>query len=465
MEQPSHLFFIGIGGIGMSGLARYFRRQGALVAGYDRAPGEITAQLAIEGIEVMFGTDPRLIPEAFRNLPAKNVLVVRTPAVPLDNPLLTWWEAQGAAIKKRSEVLGLVTQDRRTMAVAGTHGKTTVTTMLAHLLTVGGVPCNAFLGGISANYGTNILLHRDARLNVVEADEYDRSFLALRPEEAIITAMDPDHLDIYGTAAEMDGAYADFADLVQGRILVQQRVLGRLKDQAKKPLKAVPYGLRESGAAPPMGPWAGNLRVEHGAYRFDLVAEGQELLGLELGMPGRHNVENAVAAAAMALHLGVAPEDLRRGLATFQGVHRRFEVRARTASSVLIDDYAHHPAELDACIGSVRELYPGRRITGIFQPHLFSRTRDLAADFAKSLAQLDELILLPIYPAREATIPGITSEWLAAQVPMMNKAVCTKEQLPALIEGRNVDILLALGAGDIDRLVPQLAELVERNEK
>lgn len=460
MERPKLLFFIGIGGIGMSGLARYFRRQGAQVAGYDKTPGEITGQLSIEGIDVMYGTDPRDIPKAFREAPTADVLVVRTPAVPADNPLLIYWESRGATIKKRSEVLGLVTRDRRTIAVAGTHGKTTVTTMLAHLLTAGGVPCNAFMGGISGNYGTNILLHRDAEVNVVEADEYDRSFLALSPQEAIITAMDPDHLDIYGTAADMYAAYADFAALVKGRILVQERVLGQLKKHAKGPLDAVPYALHNV-----QGPHAENVAVEDGVYVFDLIAEGKELRGLRLGMPGRHNVENAVAASAMALHLGVTPENLRKALAGFQGVHRRFEVRKRTAQSVYIDDYAHHPAELDACIASVRELYPGRRITGIFQPHLFSRTRDLAEGFAQSLSKLDELILLEIYPAREEPLPGITSEWLLEQVPMMNKELCTKDRLMALLEGRNVDILLSVGAGDIDRFVPDIAALVEQKEK
>jgi len=457
MERPKYLYFIGIGGIGMSGLARYFNRQGAIVAGYDRTPSEISEQLSREGIDVAYGTDTALIPEEFRNADAADVLVVRTPAVPIHNPLIAHWNQRGAAIKKRSEVLGLVTQDRRTVAVAGTHGKTTVTTMLAHFLTVGGVRCNAFMGGISGNYGTNVLLNNDAAINVVEADEYDRSFLALHPNEAIITAMDPDHLDIYGTAEEMYAAYGDFAQLVTGKMLVHRRVLPHLTEQCCPLPHAEPYALDDRE-----GPHAENLRVEDGAYIFDLIAEGHALRDLRLGMPGRHNVENAVAASAMALHVGVAPEKLREGLATFQGVHRRFEVRARSATGVMIDDYAHHPAELEACISSVRELYPGRKITGVFQPHLFSRTRDLATDFAKSLALLDEVVLLEIYPAREEPIPGITSEWLRQQLPEMNSTVCTKEQLIPLLEGRNVDILLALGAGDIDRLVPSMAAMIDR---
>ena len=459
MERPELLYFIGIGGIGMSGLARYFRRQGATVAGYDKTPSEISGQLALEGIEVGYNTDPRQVPQEFREADPALVLVVRTPAVPLENPLIAYWQQRGAAIKKRSEVLGLVTQDRRTIAVAGTHGKTTVSTMLAHLLTEGGVPCNAFLGGISANYDTNVLLNTNALLNVVEADEYDRSFLALHPHEAIITAMDPDHLDIYGTPEAMYAAYADFAALVTVRMLVHRRVLSRLEEHASVIHDAVAYGIDEKD-----GPHAANVVVRDGAYHFDLVAEGQVLRDLALGMPGRHNVENAVAAATMALHAGLGPEALRKGLASFKGVRRRFELRAHTRRTVYIDDYAHHPTELDACIRSVNELYPGRRVTGIFQPHLFSRTRDLAPDFARSLALLDELILLEIYPAREEAIPGITSDWLLRQVPSTNKVVCKKEELMALLEGRDVDILLTLGAGDIDRLVPGIASMVNRHE-
>ncbi|MBS1547589.1 MAG: UDP-N-acetylmuramate--L-alanine ligase [Bacteroidetes bacterium] len=455
MERPSYLYFIGIGGIGMSGLARYFRRQGAVVAGYDRTPSELSGQLSLEGIEVSYDTGLANIPAAFREADPTKVLVVRTPAVPMSNPLIAFWQQRGAAIKKRSEVLGLVTQDRPTIAVAGTHGKTTVSTMLAHLLMEGGVPCNAFLGGISANYGTNVLLNAKAVVNVVEADEYDRSFLALHPENAVVTAMDPDHLDIYGTPEAMYQAYADFAMLVTGRMLVHRRVLARLKAHAGRLRDAVPYGIDEAE-----GPHAANVAVKDGAYHFDLVAEDRVLADLVLGMPGRHNVENAVAASTMALHAGVKPDALRKGLASFRGVSRRFEMRARTPRTTFIDDYAHHPTELDACIRSVKELYPGRKVTGIFQPHLYSRTRDLAADFARSLGQLDELILLEIYPAREEPIPGITSSWLLEQVPMTNKTLCTKEQLVPLLESRDLGILLTLGAGDIDRLVPGIAAMV-----
>ena len=456
MERPAFLYFIGIGGIGMSGLARYYHRHGSTVAGYDRTPSALTDELIAEGIATVFDEDPALVPQRFREAAPGEVLVVRTPAVPATSPLLKFWEERGSHILKRSEVLGLITRDRPTLAVAGTHGKTTVSTLLAHLLTQGGVRCNAFLGGISANYGTNVLLDDQAAFNVVEADEYDRSFLRLLPTRAIITAMDPDHLDIYGTPDAMYDAYRAFADLCSGPVPVHERVKQHF---AGRPNVST-YSLG------PESPVRGeNIHVQDGAYHFDLIANGHTLRSVTLGMPGRHNVENAVAAGTLALRAGVPPEKLREGLASFRGVSRRFELRAKTVTSAFIDDYAHHPAELEACIRSAKELYPGRKVTGIFQPHLFTRARDLAAGFAQALALLDELILLEIYPAREQPLPGITSRWLLDQVPMMNKTVCTKEELLPLLQARKVEILLALGAGDIDRLVPGIAVLIEENAK
>ena len=444
-------FFIGVGGIGMSGLARYFRRRGAEVAGYDRTPSELTNQLQSEGIEVQFNETPALIPEAYRNAAVGDVMVVRTPAVPLTSPLLKYWEDRGARILKRADVLGMITEDRPTVAVAGTHGKTTVSTMLAHLLTTGRVSCNAFLGGIAANYGTNVLLNDDAVVNVVEADEYDRSFLKLCPTQSIITAMDPDHLDIYGTPEAMFEAYTQFAVQCDGPLLVHERIASHFAERTQ----VKTYALDISGE-----PRAENVRVVDGAYRFDLIAEGQTLLDLQLGMPGRHNVENAIAASTVALRLGVSPEALRSGLASFKGVSRRFETRIRSERIVFIDDYAHHPKELDACLGSVKELYPGRKVTGIFQPHLFTRTRDLAADFARSLSAVDELMLLEIYPAREDPIPGITSSWLLEQVPLDKKSVVARDALVELLASRDLDVVVTMGAGDIDRLVPPIERML-----
>ncbi len=445
------LYFIGVGGIGMSGLARYFRRRGADVAGYDRTPSELTNQLMAEGVDVHFNEDPLAIPDEFRNAPAGEVMVVRTPAVPVSSPLLKFWEERGARILKRADVLGMITEDRRTVAVAGTHGKTTVSTMIAHLLTVGKVRCNAFLGGIAANYGTNVLLNDDAVVNVVEADEYDRSFLKLCPNESVITAMDPDHLDIYGTAESMFDAYTEFAILCDGPLLVHERIAKHFEERSN----VVTYALGSTGL-----PRAENLRVVDGAYVFDLFTEKHDLRDLRLGMPGRHNVENAIAASTVALRLGVTPELLRQGLNSFRGVARRFETRIRNERVVYIDDYAHHPKELDACIGSVREMYPGRRITGIFQPHLFTRTRDLAGDFAKSLAALDELILLDIYPAREEPISGIDAAWLLEQVPMHAKVNCSHKDLIEFLGKKDLDVLVTLGAGDIDRLVMPIERLL-----
>lgn len=444
-------FFIGVGGIGMSGLARYFRRHGAEVAGYDRTPSELTNQLQSEGVEVQFNEDPRLIPQEYRDADPASVMVVRTPAVPTSSPLLKYWEEKGARILKRADVLGMITEDRRTVAVAGTHGKTTVSTMLAHLLTVGRVKCNAFLGGIAANYGTNVLLNDDAEVNVVEADEYDRSFLKLCPSESIITAMDPDHLDIYGTPEAMFAAYTEFAIICDGPLLVHERIASHFQHRRNM----VSYALDSTSE-----PRAENVRVVDGAYNFDLIAEGRALRDLRLGMPGRHNVENAIAACTVALRLGVSDEFLRQGLASFRGVARRFETRIRGNNIVFIDDYAHHPKELDACIGSLRELYPGKRITGIFQPHLFTRTRDLATEFGKSLSALDELILMDIYPAREEPIPGITGEWLLEQVPMDHKEMGERDGLIDELRKRDLQVVVTMGAGDIDRLVPGIERML-----
>ncbi|HQV76118.1 MAG: UDP-N-acetylmuramate--L-alanine ligase [Flavobacteriales bacterium] len=454
--RGNKIFFIGIGGIGMSGLARYFNRHGAEVAGYDRSPSELTNQLLREGIAVQFNEDVALVPESFRTADPKNVMVVRTPAVPLGTPLLNYWKEAGAQILKRADVLGMVTEDRRTVAVAGTHGKTTVSTMVAHLLTVGKIKCNAFLGGISANYDTNVLLNDDAVVNVVEADEYDRSFLKLCPNESIITAMDPDHMDIYGTPQAMFDAYTEFAILCDGPLLVHERIASHFTERSN----VTTYALGKTGT-----PRASDLRVVDGVYEFDLFAEGLELKDLRLGMPGRHNVENAIAASTVALRLGVTPELLREGLASFKGVARRFQTRVKGPRVVFIDDYAHHPKELDACISSVREMYPGRSITGIFQPHLFSRTRDHATEFGDSLAALDELLMLDIYPAREEPITGINSAWLLDHVNMAAKTLCTRASLLDELARRDLDVVLTLGAGDIDQLVAPIERLINERYK
>ncbi|MCB0794178.1 MAG: UDP-N-acetylmuramate--L-alanine ligase [Flavobacteriales bacterium] len=449
---PHKIFFVGIGGIGMSGLARYFARKGALVAGYDRSISSMTKALTEEGIDVTFDADPEKLAQAFSMDP--DVLVVRTPAVPCDLPLLKYWKELGARIVKRAELLGAITRDLPTTAVAGTHGKTTVSSMLAHMMSEGGVSVNAFLGGVAANYGTNVLLHDDAVSNIVEADEFDRSFLHLDPVDAIITSMDPDHLDIYGSVEDMRAAYRDFADRCSGQLLVNDRVAFHFVD---RPVRA--YGFEKDSTIR-----VTNVIVKDGAYQFDLFTEDTTLTGIRAGMPGRHNVENACAAAAMGLHLGLDDDQVRRGIASFKGVQRRFQVHVNTPELVFVDDYAHHPAEIDAAIRSVRELWPGRRITGVFQPHLYSRTRDLAVEFARSLGALDELILLDIYPARERPIPGVTSRKLLDLIPLARKRCMTLEEVRSELSGLSLDVLLTLGAGSIDSIVPALAaELTERS--
>ncbi len=450
-RKDQRIYFVGIGGIGMSGLARYYRRRGAQVGGYDRTPSALTDGLAAEGMAIHFDEDPASIPPLFREAPGE-VLVVRTPAVPASSPLLAWWTASGARILKRSEVLGEITLDHPTIAVAGTHGKTTVSTLLAHLLHAGGVPVNAFLGGISANYGTNVLLDDGAAINVVEADEYDRSFLRLRPADAIITAADPDHLDIYGTPQAMYDAYRQFAELCTGRLLVHERVTAVLPG-----LKATTYAIGGNGV-----PRAERVAVEEGCYRFDLVTDTMTLEGLRMGMPGRHNVENATAASVMAMRVGLTPEAVRAGLASFRGVERRFQRIIDGPGPVFIDDYAHHPAELEAAIRSARELYPDRELTVVFQPHLFSRTRDLADGFSTSLALADRLYLLDIYPAREEPLPGITSAWLMERVPMEHKRLVGRDELLDLLSAAPPALLMTLGAGDIDRLVPLIANRLRK---
>jgi len=451
---PHRLFFLGVGGIGMSALARYFVHRGHVVAGYDRTPSPLTHTLEQEGIHVQYVEDPEAMPADFREAGEHDVLLVRTPAVPLDSPLLHHWMQRGARTIKRSELLGTITQERRTLAVAGTHGKTTVSCMLAHLLRVGGVPCNAFLGGIAANYGTNLLLDEDAIVNVVEADEYDRSFLHLHPSEAIITSVDPDHLDIYHTPEAMTDAYDTFADLCSGQVLVHESAASHFQGREQVSVYGTTSGLPIRSE---------NIRIVDGTYRFDLVLDQDRLDDLELGMPGRHNVWNASAASAMALNVGVSQEKLREGLRSFAGVYRRFQVHVKGPKAVYVDDYAHHPVELAAAIGSARELYPGRRITGVFQPHLFSRTRDLAEGFAKTLAGLDRLVLLPIYPAREEPLPGIDAQWLLDQVPLKDKLLITRDEVPAWVDAQAPDVLLTLGAGDIDRLVPDLTRIMQRH--
>ena len=446
---PHNVYLIGIGGIGMSGLARYFITQGSNVAGYDRTRTALTDALVVEGIVVHFDEDSVSIPIDMQSDP--NVLVIRTPAVPESSPLVVFWNDKGVAMEKRAAVLGMICKGHTTFAVAGTHGKTSVSSMVAHLIDQAGKPVNAFLGGIAANYNSNVILNANADSCVVEADEFDRSFLHLEPDHAVITSVDADHLDIYGSSSGIIDGYRAFADQVTHTLILKKGISQRIDR------KGFEYSLMA-----PADAYAENIRIEGGKYHFDIVHPVQRIEGITLGMAGRHNVENAVAAACLAMHSGLDADDIRSGLESFEGIERRFNVLVNTEERVLIDDYAHHPTELSAAISSARELYPGRRITVVFQPHLFSRTKDFATEFASSLSMADQLVLLDIYPAREEPIPGITSHWLANMIDADPCIVCSKADLQNTIEGLHTDVLLMLGAGDIGEEVAGVKELLEK---
>ena len=447
MQSIQRVYLLGIGGIGMSALARWYAHRGLPVAGYDRTPSSLTAELEAEGMTVTFDEQLKSIPSEYLN--PEGTLVILTPAVPKDQPQLLHFKQNGYEVLKRSEVLGLISRQYTTLAVAGTHGKTTTSSILAHLLNGSQLGCNAFLGGIAANFNSNLVVNSASSLMVAEADEYDRSFLQLSPKLAVVTSVDPDHLDIYGNPEEMRATYRAFVSKLGDDGMLIKRFGLELEHT-----NCMTYAVDEAMA----DHHAENLRPVDGLYSFDLSTPKEKINGLRFAMPGRHNLENAIGAAAAALHMGISADELRQGLATFRGAKRRFETIIRTERLLFIDDYAHHPAELSACIRSVRELNPGRHITGVFQPHLFSRTRDLADGFAQSLAELDRLILLPIYPARELPMPGVTSEWLLDMVPMTDKRMATREELPALLGSMpDLQVLLTLGAGDIDRTVSPIS--------
>ncbi|MDR0995036.1 MAG: UDP-N-acetylmuramate--L-alanine ligase [Tannerella sp.] len=447
------VYFIGAGGIGMSALIRYFLSKGKRVAGYDRTPSDLTTALIREGARIHFNDQIERIPEAFRN--PEHTLVVYTPAVPSTLMELAWFRNHGFEIVKRSEALGRITRPLRSLCVAGTHGKTTTSSMIAHILKQSHLDCSAFLGGILKNYKSNLLLAEHGDLCVVEADEYDRSFHRLRPYMAVITAADPDHLDIYGTPEAYREAFAHFSSLIRsGGCLLMKEGLP-LTPRLAPGVACYSYGL-EAGDF-----HAENVRIGNGEIRFDFVAPDGRLNDVLLGVPVTVNIENGVAAMAIARLNGATDEELRSGMASFRGAERRFDIRLKTEHFVLIDDYAHHPKELRASILSVKELYAGRHLTGIFQPHLYSRTRDFAEAFAEALSLLDRLILLDIYPAREEPIPGVSSRIIFDRVTIADKTLCRKEDLLREMAGRQYEVVLMLGAGDIDRLVEPVKKLLE----
>ena len=449
-----NVYFIGIGGIGMSALARYFKSQGKRVAGYDKTRTELTKKLEEEGIEVHYED---LGESILRGLDRVTTLVVYTPAVPKDHKELVAFQQYEFTVIKRARALGIISSEFETFAVAGTHGKTTTSTILAHVLHNTPGKCNAFIGGISANYHSNCIIEPSSKRVVVEADEFDRSFLQLDPNYAIVTSIDADHLDIYGDGSQFRQSFIDFIHKINpsGRLMIQANI--DIADAVLSPELAVStYGF--TGEATCKG---SNAHYENGRFYFDIEGPGCKYENVELGIPGNHNAENALGVFGLCTELGVDEKTLRDALASFKGVERRFDFKIRRDDIVVIDDYAHHPTELEAFLSSVRKLYPAKKITAVFQPHLFSRTRDFMDGFAQSLSICDELYLLDIYPAREKPVPGITSEVLLEKITSPFKAMSAKNTLVKDLKSKPREVILIIGAGDIDTCVEPVKRAYE----
>lgn len=445
-----NVYFIGIGGIGMSAIARYFKFKGLNVSGYDKTESELTDTLQKQGIDVHYEDNVDFIPKD-----VENTLVVYTPAIPHDMGELVYVQEHGYKVLKRSKILGEITDGERCLAVAGTHGKTTTSTLTAHILTESGEGCSAFLGGISKNYDTNLLMSHSNAV-VAEADEFDRSFLQLHPEIAVITAIDADHLDIYGDISHVLEAFKAFASQVHGTVITK---LGLDITEEDTKAKILRYHYNDSRADfYARNPHPDNL----GYFSFDIVYPGGVMENVKCGTPGWVNVENSVAAAAICLTYGVNPEAIRHAIGTFQGVKRRLDIHLNTEKISYIDDYAHHPKELATAISSMRDIFPGRKLTAIFQPHLYTRTRDFAEGFAEALSKVDKLILLDIYPAREEPIPGVTSEIIYDKVTAPEKVLLKKEELMGYLEKEPVDVLVTFGAGNIDRFIEPIEDMLKK---
>lgn len=456
IETIKSVYFVGAGGIGMSALVRYFLSKGKNVAGYDKTPSDLTETLIKEGADIHYDDNICLIPDYCKD--KESTLVVFTPAIPNTHSELSYFRNNGFEIMKRAQVLGIITKSSRGLCVAGTHGKTTTSSMLAHLLKQSHVDCNAFLGGILKNYNSNLMLSDKSDLTVVEADEYDRSFHWLSPYMAVITAVDPDHLDIYGTEDAYRESFEHFTSLIRpgGVLLLKKGV--NIKPRLNENVRMYTYSASDGGDF-----HTKNIRIGNGEIIFDFYGPEVEIKDVSLGVPVKINIENGVAAMALAFLNGVTEEEIRKGMASFEGPARRFDFHLKKDDIVLLDDYAHHPAELKASIISVKELYAGKRITGIFQPHLYSRTRDFASDFASSLSLLDELVLLDIYPAREEPIPGVTSEIIFKDVTISDKHLIKKEELLDYIKSNlsTFEVVVMLGAGNIDRLIEPVKQILE----
>ncbi|MBR1394966.1 MAG: UDP-N-acetylmuramate--L-alanine ligase [Prevotella sp.] len=448
------VYFVGAGGIGMSALARYFLKRGLVVAGYDKNPSELTRQLEREGMCVHYEESVDKIPQACRQ--SESCLVIYTPAIPADHRELVYFREHGFEIQKRAQVLGTLTRAHRGLCVAGTHGKTTTSTMCAHIMHQSSLDCNAFLGGISKNYGTNYILS-DSDYVVIEADEFDRSFHWLRPWMTVITSTDPDHLDIYGTKEAYLESFRHYTTLIQpGGALIIHRGLEMQED--------LPEGVHRYDYALSEGDFhAENIRIENGGITFDFVSPIESVHNVELGQPVPINIENGIAAMAMAQLNGCTPEDLRNGMRTYEGVDRRFDFKIKSDRLVFLSDYAHHPKEIYQSARSIRELYKDRHITAIFQPHLYTRTRDFYRDFADALSQLDEVVLTEIYPAREQPIEGVTSQLIYDNLkPGVDKKMINKADALDFVRDNTFDVLIVLGAGDLDNQVPQMTEILKQ---
>ncbi|MBS1933815.1 MAG: UDP-N-acetylmuramate--L-alanine ligase [Bacteroidetes bacterium] len=448
IKDIKKIYFIGIGGIGMSALARYFKSHGKEVSGYDKTETTLTKQLVKEGIPVHYEDNISLIPEDVE-------VVVYTPAIPKDHKELTYYRENSYTVLKRSDVLGVITKSSFNICVAGTHGKTTITTMIAHILRHSGYGCNAFLGGIAVNYNSNFWSN-ERNVCVVEADEYDRSFLKLHPDVAVITAMDADHLDIYGTEQAVQDAFVEFSGKLKRNGLLVSK-LGLKRDSELKGDNHLRYGFENHNA----DVYAENIRMIHGSYEFDIKEKNWQLKDVILNMGGMHNIENVTAAISVAHYLGITDKKIKDAVESFKGVKRRFEYIIKNERQVFIDDYAHHPEELKALISSAKKLFPELKCTVVFQPHLYSRTRDFADEFAESLDLADEIILLPVYPARELPIEGVSSEMILNKMKKTNKRVIKKNEVVAWISRQKPELLITAGAGDIDTLVTPLKEVIE----
>lgn len=457
LKDIKSVYFVGAGGIGMSAIARYFLHIGVIVAGYDKTPSALTKELEKEGMDIHYEENVALIPAACKD--ASSTLVIYTPAIPQEHQELVYFHENGFTIEKRAQVLGTLTRSHKGLCVAGTHGKTTTSTMCAHIMHQSHVDCNAFLGGISKNYGTNYILSDKSDYVVIEADEFDRSFHWLRPWMSVITATDPDHLDIYGTKEAYLESFRHYTELIQpgGALIIHKNL--EMKQHVQDGVKIYEYSLNEGDFH------AENIKIDNGEITFDFISPVESISNVELGQPVPINIENAVAAMAMAQLNGCTAEEIKEGIKTYEGVERRFDFKIKDDKHVFLSDYAHHPKEIYQSAKSIRELYKNRKITAIFQPHLYTRTRDFYKDFADSLSILDEVILCDIYPAREAPIPGVTSELIYKNLkPGVEKSMIHKEDVLDLVKKRDFDVLIVLGAGDLDNLVPQMAEILKQKE-